>query len=104
MSNFPSWPAWRYRFGESRIFASAEEVEAAGDGWVDSPAKVVAPEVVAVIETVEPEGVAPEVADDLDKMDKAALFARAQELGIEGVDGRTGRAKLIDAIRETLGS
>jgi len=30
---------WRYRAGEARIFPSADAVPA-GEGWVDSPAKV----------------------------------------------------------------
>lgn len=35
------FPAWRFAADkEPRIFESAEELEAAGDGWYDSPAKV----------------------------------------------------------------
>ena len=34
---------WRYRAGEARIFPSPEAVPA-GEGWVDSPAKVAEPE------------------------------------------------------------
>lgn len=30
---------WRYRAGEARIFSSVDAVPA-GEGWVDSPAKV----------------------------------------------------------------
>lgn len=38
-----SWPSWRYRKGEARIFASPEAVPQ-NEGWVDSPALVVTEE------------------------------------------------------------
>jgi len=35
------FPTWRYKGGESpRIFATQEELDAAGDGWVDNPDKI----------------------------------------------------------------
>ena len=39
MSDLPQWPAWRFRKGEARIFASPDDVPE-GEGWVDSPALV----------------------------------------------------------------
>lgn len=49
MSN-PDRRCWRYKLGEGRIFPDPESVPA-GEGWVDSPAKVAQE---SEIEPVEP--------------------------------------------------
>lgn len=75
---------WRYRHGESRIFPSPEAVPE-GEGWVDSPAKVVAPPVAPANDQI----AAPEpVRSEADE-----LRAEAEALGI-AVDGRWGVKKL----------
>lgn len=39
-----TFPSWRYHHTEQpRIFRSLEELELAGNGWVDSPKKTAAP-------------------------------------------------------------
>lgn len=107
MSEFP---CWRYSASApARIFANAVELEAAGDGWVDSPAKLVAVEPAAepVVEpiaeavepAVEPAGVSPAPeSDGLDDMDKVDLQALCTERGIE-FDGRNSRLTLIAKLR-----
>lgn len=101
---FPSWPAWRYRAGEAKIFKTAEELAAAGDGWVDSPAKIQQSDDASTLRTElsEKEAVCQELTDqlidNLEDMDKDDLQALATRSGIE-FDARWGRTKLIAAIR-----
>ncbi len=98
MSNFPEFPACRYRPGETRIFNSAEDLAAAGDGWADSPVKVAVVTEVAV--ELPPAEEAPEAhasGADYSNLDKADLVALAEAEGVE-IDGRWNRTKIIAAL------
>lgn len=42
MTEFPRYPCWRYHkdLPAGRIFQDQAEIDAAGEGWVDTPAKL----------------------------------------------------------------
>lgn len=92
---FPVFPCYRYRAGEAKVFHTAEQLAAAGDGWVDSPAKVG--------QIVPPEPPAEPRADaiDFDGLSIESLRAIADEHSIE-YDGRWKEKRLIQAINEAI--
>lgn len=107
------FPCWRYHAQhQARIFYNAASLAEAGDGWVDSPALIVAPEPVVVAEPVADPVVeaveateAPAVTeeahvheDGFDDLGKAELQARCADRGIE-YDGRWSRTTLIAKLR-----
>ncbi len=108
------FPCWRYHAQhQARIFYNAASLAEAGEGWVDSPALIVAPEPVVVTEpVVEPvvveaveatealtvTGEAPVHEDGFDDLGKAGLQALCADRGIE-YDGRWSRATLIAKLR-----
>lgn len=48
---FPKFPCWRYHETESpRIFKTEDDLLQAGDGWHDSPAKVIRKQIVNAAE------------------------------------------------------
>lgn len=108
------FPCWRYHASAAaRVFNTEEELAAAGEGWVDSPAKLgcapepspepetpaeeTAPEAepVAVLDEPAPEPTSDDGLDDLDKVDLQELCA-SREIAY---DGRWNRAKLIAKLR-----
>lgn len=106
------FPCWRYHASAAaRVFNTEQELAAAGDGWVDSPAKLNAapepspePEAPAEEPALEAEPVetfdepAPTPDDGLDDMDKVDLQELCARREI-AYDGRWNRAKLIAKLR-----
>lgn len=80
-------PVFMYRKDEARLFQSLADVPA-GEGWVDSPAKVGADLPAPAV--AEP---APEPEDDA----RGGLIAEAEALGIR-VDGRWSDKRLASEI------
>ncbi len=102
MTEFPSW---RYHATQApRVFADAASLAAAGEGWVDSPARLVAPveALPPVSEPVIQPDEAPagegEASDGFNDRDKAELHKLLDARGLE-YDGRWSRTKLIATLR-----